>query len=127
MIHYLSWRVDSGRNKSITLNFLLTGHTKFSPDRSFGLIKLEYARSNVDCFEDFKTVVMRSSHRKFNVAVDGGEVEWRQWDAHFGDFYKTLKGEFLQLLFIFTKFQFHYSSSLYFVHRNYKISSLPLP
>ncbi|KAL6990409.1 hypothetical protein U1Q18_046373 [Sarracenia purpurea var. burkii] len=35
---------------------------------------------------------MRSSHRKFNVAVDGGEVEWRQWDAHFGDFYKTLKG-----------------------------------
>lgn len=41
MIHYSSWRMNSRRNKSITLNFLLTGHTKFSLDRSFRLIKLE--------------------------------------------------------------------------------------
>lgn len=41
VVHYLSWRMSSGRNKSIMLDFLLTSHTKFSPDRSFGLIKLE--------------------------------------------------------------------------------------
>ncbi len=76
VIHYLSWRANSGRNKSITLNFLLTGHTKFSLDRSFGLIKLKYARSYVDCFQDFVDVVQRSSHNGFNVAVDVSTVEF---------------------------------------------------
>lgn len=94
MLHYLSWRVDSGKNKSITLNFLLTGHTKFSPDRSFGLIKLEYGRSNVDCYQDFEEVVNRSSHKKFNVAVNGSTIQWRTWDAHFKEFYRTLPGKF---------------------------------
>lgn len=93
MMHYLAWRVDSGLNESISLNFLLTGHTKFSPDRSFGLMKLEYSRSNVDYYQDFEDVVNRSSSNKFNNAVNGSEVEWRTWDTHFEGFYKRLPGK----------------------------------
>nr|XP_022909686.1 uncharacterized protein LOC111420871 [Onthophagus taurus] len=91
-LHYLAWRIDSGLNESISLNFLLTGHTKFSPDRSFGLVKLEYSRSNVDCYQDFEDVVVRSSHNKFNQAVNGSKIEWRSWDSYFGEFYKRLPG-----------------------------------
>ena len=32
-IQYLAWRVLSGKHKSITLTFMLSGHTKFAPDR----------------------------------------------------------------------------------------------
>lgn len=105
MLHYRSWRVDLGKNKSISLNFLLTGHTKFSPDRSFGLIKSEFARSNVDCYKDFEEVVNRSSHKKFNVAVNGSTIQWRMWDTHFKDFYRTLSGKIL-LLYIYYEFLF---------------------
>lgn len=96
MMHYLAWRVDSGLNESISLNFLLTGHTKFSPDRSFGLMKLEYSRSNVDYYQDFEDVVNRSSSNKFNNAVNGSQVEWRTWDTHFEGIYKRLPGKLSQ-------------------------------
>ena len=33
---YLLWRVMSGSHKSITLSFMVAGHTKFSCDRHFG-------------------------------------------------------------------------------------------
>ena len=38
MVSYLAWRVMVGLNKSCELNFMIPGHTKFSPDRFFGLI-----------------------------------------------------------------------------------------
>lgn len=107
MIHYLAWRVDSGLNESISLNFLLTGHTKFSPDRSFGLVKLEYSRSNVDYYQDFEDVVIRSSHKNFNQAVNGSKIEWRSWDTYFGGFYKRLPGKPSQFLILI--FQIHFN------------------
>ena len=36
---YLAWHVMTGRNTQITLSFLVVGHTKFSPDWCFGLLK----------------------------------------------------------------------------------------
>ena len=50
-IHYLIWRVMSGRQKSIQLSFMLAGHTKFAPDRFFGLIKKVYRRTRVDTMQ----------------------------------------------------------------------------
>ena len=32
MLQYLMWRVLSGLHKTISLSFMITGHTKFSPD-----------------------------------------------------------------------------------------------
>ena len=36
---YFLWRVITGREMSITISFMVTGHTKFSCDRYFGLRK----------------------------------------------------------------------------------------
>ena len=35
MLHYLAWRVMTGRHTHITLSFFIVGHTKFSPDWCF--------------------------------------------------------------------------------------------
>ena len=36
---HLVWRVLSGLHQSITLSFMMVGHTKFAPDWYFGLVK----------------------------------------------------------------------------------------
>lgn len=56
VIDYLLWRMITGKNKFISLNFLLAGHTKFGPDRNFGILKAKYAISEVDCLQDFINV-----------------------------------------------------------------------
>ena len=52
MIQYLAWRVIAGLNESVELSFMLVGHTKFAPDRFFGLFKKTYRKSIVDTMED---------------------------------------------------------------------------
>ena len=47
-VQYLLWRVMTGRHLTAELSFVLVGHTKFAPDRFFGLIKKRYRRSCVD-------------------------------------------------------------------------------
>ena len=85
----LAWRVLTGLNKSITISFLLVGHTKFSPDWCFGLLKQKFRRSRVDCLDDLVTVVQGSA--KVNeaqlVATQEGEVlvATYNWSAHFSD------------------------------------------
>ena len=47
MTSYLAWRITTGRSKSCELNFMLPGHTKFSLNQFFGLIKRNYRRTDV--------------------------------------------------------------------------------
>ena len=56
-IQYLMWRVISGLNDSIELSFMLSGHTKFSPDRFFGLFKKAFRRSSVSIITEVAAVV----------------------------------------------------------------------
>ena len=42
MLWYLAWRVIHSLHLSVSVNFLITGHTKFGPDWCFGLIKQTY-------------------------------------------------------------------------------------
>ncbi len=37
----------TGRHTHVTLSFLVVGHTKFSPDWCFGLLKRLYRRTNI--------------------------------------------------------------------------------
>ena len=39
IVGYLLWRVLTGLYENITLSFMIAGHTKFSPDWYFGLLK----------------------------------------------------------------------------------------
>ena len=61
MMMYLLWRVLTGRHKAITLSFMITGHTKFSCDWCFGLVKRLYRRTKVDCLNDIAYVINQSS------------------------------------------------------------------
>ena len=51
MLGYCAWRVATGLHKSITLNFLITGHTKFAPDWWFGLLKQAFRRHAVSSLQ----------------------------------------------------------------------------
>ena len=61
VLAYLMWHVLTGRHKKITLSFLIVGHTKFSPDTCFGLIKQKYRKTSVGSLQDIATVVDNSS------------------------------------------------------------------
>ena len=40
LLWYLCWRVFAGLHPSATLSFLIAGHTKFSPDWCFVMLKV---------------------------------------------------------------------------------------
>ena len=50
-----------GLHKSITISFMLVGHTKFSPDWCFGLLKQRFRKTKVDCLDDLVGVVNNSA------------------------------------------------------------------
>ena len=61
MIHYLLWRTMTNRHEEVTLSFLVVGHTKFSPDWCFGLIKRLYRRTKVGSLKSIAEVVNKSA------------------------------------------------------------------
>ena len=88
MIAYLAWRVLTGLHDSITYCFMVAGHTKFSSDRFFGLIKLLLRKSEVDNLEDLIKVVENSTPGGYNIAQtifdnNGNQIvhfyEWTDW------------------------------------------------
>ena len=52
---YLAWRTLT-LHQSITYSFLIAGHTKFGPDRCFGLIKKSYKVSYVSSLYEFTSL-----------------------------------------------------------------------
>ena len=61
MMQYLAWRVLVGLHRTITISFMQVGHTKFSPDWCFGLLKRTFHRTVVGCLDDIVGVVERSA------------------------------------------------------------------
>ena len=49
-----------GLNQSIRISFMLVGHTKFSPDWCFGILKQRYRRTFVSCLQDVVDIVNTS-------------------------------------------------------------------
>ena len=67
LMQYLSWRISQGFHENIELNFMLAGHTKFSPDRCFGCLKKLYAKTFVSSLFEVADAVMLSSDVGTNV------------------------------------------------------------
>ena len=94
VIWYILWRTLTGHNNSITLSFLIAGHTKFSPDAGFGLLKKEFRKTKVDCLADIAEVVNKSS--RLNTAQLVGsesgpsDVPVHQWDTFLAQFFKKV-------------------------------------
>jgi hypothetical protein len=96
VIQYCCWRVLNDLNDFIELSFLLVGHTKFSPDRSFGTIKRMYNRTKVDTLDDIEKVV-RKSTAGLNEAISTYDyvrnqrnVNWYDFSSFFSNFMKPV-------------------------------------
>ena len=76
VLQYLAWRVLSGLHRCVTMSFMLVGHTKFSPDWCFGLLKQKFRRTFVSSLQDLVEVVNSSAQVNCAqlVGSDDGEV-----------------------------------------------------
>ena len=96
VVNYLMWRVATGMHESVQLSFMLAGHTKFAPDRHFGLFKKAYRRTRVDTISCIQRVVQNSSTCGANKAqlirsVDGEVlVRYYNWVEFLRQYYKVI-------------------------------------
>ena len=88
------WRVLTGRHNTITISFMLAGHTKFAPDWSFGIIKQRFRRTKVSCLDELAEVVNSSFEHNFAQLAghEGGTevIPFYEWTSF-------LKGHFRKI------------------------------
>ena len=96
MMQYLMWRVLTGLHQSISLHFIITGHTKFSPDACFGLVKRKFRRTDVRSLDDLARVVEESAACNICQLVgaqDGSTiVPSRDWAGFLSSHFRRLDG-----------------------------------
>ena len=89
MIQYLMWHLLTSETEKVEISFMVSGHTKFAPDRHFGLIKKKYRDEDaVDTLEDVQKMVIDSSPAGHNKAqlirdprTDDLNVKWYDWSG----------------------------------------------
>ncbi|ESO94680.1 hypothetical protein LOTGIDRAFT_175363 [Lottia gigantea] len=97
-IWYLMWRTLHNFHFSITLNFMITGHTKFGPDWCFGLLKQNFKRTEVSSLADMVECVEKSSVTGVNIPQLVGDeqgnvfVNVYDWQDFFAPYFKQLNG-----------------------------------
>ena len=88
-MYYLMWRVLTGLHEEITISFLPVGHTKFSPDWCFGLLKRKYRREKIGCLDDIAKAVNESAIPNYAqlVGSQSGDVivPMCNWSQYFED------------------------------------------
>jgi hypothetical protein len=94
LIQYLMYRVITGLHDKIELSFLIVGHTKFSPDGYFGLIKRHYRRSQVYTYEQLANIAKSSSKNGHNVCVGNAAppIIYRDWTSWLAQYFTAFKG-----------------------------------
>ena len=84
----------TGLHQSITNSFLPVGHTKFSPDWCFGLMKQRYRRTKVDSLQDLVDVVNGSAIVNFAQLVGTQEgdvlVPTYDWCSYLSPYFKRV-------------------------------------
>ncbi|XP_051986292.1 uncharacterized protein LOC127646579 [Xyrauchen texanus] len=97
MLWYLAWRVGHKLHDKIEIHFLIAGHTKFSPDCGFGLIKQAYMKTRVNTLADIAEVVENSSpvsHLNIPQLVGTAEgkvlVQTFDWQQHLTRHFRRL-------------------------------------
>ena len=96
LIQYLMYRVLTGLHTNIELSFLVVGHTKFSPDGYFGLIRHRYRRSSVYTYGQLAKVIEESSPNGHNICqlyLKGNKpgIIYRNWTDWLSQFFKTIR------------------------------------
>ena len=100
MIQYLMYRVLTGLHDRIELSFLVVGHTKFSPDGYFGLIRKRYRRSNVYTYDNLVETINKSSQSGHNLCQPHAagtsskmtRLVYRDWANWLGRYFNSIPG-----------------------------------
>jgi len=96
VLWYCAWRVCVGLHQSISLNFMITGHTKFAPDGCFGLLKRAFKRHAVSSLEEFEKVVNESAcvnQAQLIGKEDGSSfVSVCEWQQHLNPHFRPFPG-----------------------------------
>ena len=96
VLSYLLYRTIIGSHRRIDWSFMLVGHTKFSPDAYFGLLKKRYRRSNVYTYGQMIDVINSSTEKARNICHpyrDGegnASLEYRAWSKWLEKFFRKL-------------------------------------
>jgi hypothetical protein len=95
---YLLWRVMNDLHHEMTLSFMVPRHTKFSPDAYFGLFKIRYRSSTIDCLADLVDCVANTSSSGTVIPQVYGThlgysdpvYEYRDWCSYLERFFKPI-------------------------------------
>lgn len=96
MIQYLAWRCYTKKNTSCSIHFMLVGHTRFSPDQYFGMIKRKYRKTRISAISQLSKVVSESTDTGMNrvqLAFDresGYRVTCFDWKSFLSSRFKTI-------------------------------------
>ena len=84
----------TGLSKSISLSFMIVGHTKFMPDTCFGLLKQRLRRTHIQCLNDIANTINQSAcvNHTHLVAKEDGEVlvPTYDWLTFFASYFRKL-------------------------------------
>jgi hypothetical protein len=105
-LFFWCWLSMLGWYDSITVNFMISGHTKFICDAFFGHIKKTYRNQIVNIVDDVKKIVNMSSTGNEGVRYERG-IGWKWFD-----FQKLFANNFVNLSNI-TKYRYFRFSSLH--------------
>lgn len=94
---YLAWRIATELHQSIKYSFLIAGHTKFGPDRCFGILKKAYKVSFILSIYELARMVDTSSNTGVKkaqlVTTHDGRVivPAYDWCTFLGQYFKNIK------------------------------------
>lgn len=93
-IWYYLWRILTQLHEKINYSFLIAGHTKFSPDWCFGLLKKRVRRTFISSLFDIASAIESSSsvNSAELVGLHDGHllIETYQWTDYLGKYFKKL-------------------------------------
>ena len=87
LMGYLMWHILTGLHKTIEISFMIRGHTKFAPDRFFGLIKKRFRHTFVSTLDELVQVVKNSMVTGKNIpqltkSENSRLVFWLDWKSY---------------------------------------------
>lgn len=93
VIHFLLWCVATGLLESVEFRFLVKGHTKFSPDGGFGMIKRYYRRANIYTIDQVAKVIQESTMTtQRNTAIILPQRRFGDWKTALRQYFLPFKG-----------------------------------
>jgi hypothetical protein len=97
LIQYLVYRILSNLHNKIEMSFLVVGHTKFSPDSHFGLLRKQYRNSSVYTYDQLANLIDQSiqsgcnhCHRYSKIDNEQTGIVYRNWSDWLNNYFKTI-------------------------------------